>query len=77
MHTAIAYRVNCQATLKARHKVMLGAGGKVRSPPPPSLTYHLAGCEAKGSLGPICDHLKLYGTPNGVVFSFLSDAWGR
>ena len=34
------------------------AGGKVRSPPPPFSTYHLNGCKAKGSLGPIWDHLK-------------------
>jgi hypothetical protein len=71
MHTAIADRVNCQATLKARHKVMLGAGGKVRSPPFPSLTYHLAGCEAKGSLGPIWDHLKLLYIERLMASSFL------
>ena len=32
----------------------------ISNPPlPPSLTYHLNGCKAKESLGPIWDHVKL------------------
>ncbi len=43
------------------------------SPPPlpPSLTYHLNGCKAKGSLGPIWDHVKLLYIERLMASSFI------
>jgi len=46
-------------------------------PPPPSLTYHLNGCKAKGSLGPIWDHLKLLCIERQTVLSFLFFSFSR
>ena len=64
-----------QKTIEVVHDMFIAtsqhAGGKVRSFPPPPLTYYLNGCKAKGSLGPIWDHLKLLYIERLTASSFL------